>query len=75
MDTFDRIAELVEALAAGMRTRDQSDLADRMLDRLYCASTGNELVMGLRKELRLLDWRQMGQDLPLVFELEKLLSS
>lgn len=74
MDTNDRIAELVEALAAGMRTRNQCDLANRMLDRLYGASTGNELVMGLRKELRLLDRRQMGQELPLVFELEKLLS-
>lgn len=68
------LVETVESLASALRGRGEKETAERLLNAFYGASTGSEMVMGLRWVLRGIDRRRLQGDVGLLMELERLLS-
>lgn len=74
MNDLDKISELVDTLAARLQAVGDDALASMLLDGLHGAATGGELRMRLRHALRTVNRKQLGADVGLVMELERLLS-
>lgn len=75
MSDMDRLQKIVDELALALRLEGKYDAASRLLDALYGAATGGEMVMKLRYELNKMDMdkRNLGNNIELWNELNLLL--
>ena len=74
MNDMDKISELVDTLATRLQAHGEDAQASMLLDGLYGAATGGEMRIRLRHALRTVNRKQLGTDVALVMELERLLS-
>lgn len=73
MSDMDRLQKIVDELASALQLGGNDDASSRLLDALYGAATGGEMVMKLRYELNKIDKSNLGKNIELWNELNRLL--